>query len=133
MLWPYSRINDVRFELLDNMLLLYGRGMEQAFKVGNHNSQGWIAYTLGNVLFVKRFAVENGNYPDMDCNVEAYVKDTCVELETVGPLVTLKRHESVTHEEIWEVHVGDYSLMAEGVQKVIRQLSQSANGAQHGK
>ncbi len=122
-LWPYSQLRDVRFELLDDRMLLYGRGMEQAFKVGNHNAHGWLAYSLGNALFVKRFAVQNGTYPDMECNVEAYVKDACIELETLGPLSTLKRNESVTHEETWEVHVGDYAFTTEGIENIFRQLT----------
>ena len=39
----------------------------------------------------------------MGCNVEAYVKDVCIELETLGPLAKLNPNESVKHEEIWEV------------------------------
>jgi hypothetical protein len=105
-------------------MLLYGRGLEHAFKVGNFNSHGWIAYTLGNVLFVKRFNAEReGSYPDMGCNIEAYVRDSFLELETLGPLKTLNRNESVTHEETWEVHVGAYPLTLEGTRNVSRQLS----------
>ena len=132
-LWPYSQLKDIRFDLLDNMMLVYGRGMEHAFKVGTYNSHGWMAYTLGNILFVKRFSVQNGAYPDMQCNVEAYVKDSCVELETLGPLTTLRCNESVTHEETWEAHFGEYSFTTEGIQNIYRQLSQPENGAQNGK
>jgi len=106
------------------MLLLYGRGLEQAFKVGHFSSHGWIAYTLGNVLFVKRItADQEGPYPDMGCNIEAYVRDSFLELETLGPLKTLNRNESVTHEETWEVHAGEYPLTLEGTRNVSRQLS----------
>lgn len=132
-LWPYSRLKDVRFELLDDRMLLYGRGMQQPFKVGTYNSHGWVAYSLGNVLFVKRFAVQDGAYPDMQCNVEAYVKDACIELETLGPLRTLRRNESITHNETWEVHVGDYAFTTDGVEKILKQLSQSTIGAEYGK
>jgi hypothetical protein len=130
-LWPYSQLKDVRFELLDDRMLLYGRGMQQPFKVGNYNSHGWVAYSLGNTLFVKRFAVQDGAYPDVQCNVEAYVKDACIELETLGPLHTLKRNESITHQETWEVHVGDYAFTTDGVEKILKQLSQSTIGAEY--
>ncbi len=125
-LWPYSQVRDVRFDLLDDMLLLYGRTLEHAFKVGNYNSHGWIAYALGNVLFVKRFATQQaGRYPDLGCNVEAYVKDVCVELEVLGTLATLNTNESVTFEETWEILTGEYSTTLENVRKIRRQLSQS--------
>jgi hypothetical protein len=129
-LWPYSQVQDVRFELLDDMVLLYGRALEHAFKVGNYNSHGWIAYALGNVLFVKRFAMEQaGKYPDLGCNVETYVKDVCVELETLGTLATLNTNESVAFEETWEIFTGEYSTTLENARKISRQLSQSYNGA----
>ena len=103
-LWPYSQVNDERFELHDDMILLYGQGTTQAFKIGNLNKYGWIACMLGKALFVKRFSFsESQSYPDMGCNVEAYVKDDCLELETLGPLTKLNPNESVTHEETWEV------------------------------
>lgn len=126
-LWPYSQMKDVRFEWLNDMLLLYGRGMEHAFKVGTYNTHGWVAYILGNILFVKRFLVEEwDSYPDMGCNVEAYVRDTCLELETLGALKILNRGESVTHEETWEIRAGDYPVTSEGIQKINQQLQSAA-------
>ena len=125
-LWPYSQVKDVRFQLFDDMVLLYGRKMEHAFKIGNYNSQGWIAYALGNLLFVKRFATEQeGAYPDLGCNVEAYVKDTCLELERLGTLVTLKPNESIALEETWEIITGEFPTTLDGARKVRKQLSLS--------
>lgn len=125
-LWPYSGLKDVRFELANDKVLLYGRGMERAFKVGNYNTHGWIAYMLGNVLLVKRFTVQEGTYPDMGCNVEAYVKDAFLELETLGTMRTLQRKESVSHEETWEVYVGEYPFTAQSIQKINEQLQSAA-------
>jgi hypothetical protein len=103
-LWPYSQIHDARFELHDDIILVHGQAATQAFKIGNLNQHGWIAYTLGKILFIKRFSFDKSqSYPDMGCNVEAYVKDVCIELETLGSLVKLNPNESVTQEEIWEV------------------------------
>ena len=102
--WPYSQIHDERLELHDDLILLHGQASEQAFKIGNLNKHGWIACALGEALFVKRFSLgESQSYPDMGCNVEAYVKDVCIELETLGPVAKLNPNESVTHEETWEV------------------------------
>lgn len=107
-LWPYSQIHDERLELQDDMILVYGKAAEQTLKIGNRNSHGWIACALGDALFVKRFEVVDGNFPDMGCNVEAYVRDMYIELETLGTLKTLKRNESTTLNEMWEVVVGEY-------------------------
>ena len=122
-LWPYSQMRDVRFELLDDMVLLYGRAMDHPFKVGNYNTHGWIAYTLGNTLFVKRFKNRTGAHPDMGCNVETFVKDAFIELEILGPMQILSKGESVTHEEVWEVHVGDFPVTLDGIHKISGQLS----------
>jgi len=102
--WPYSQMRDTRFELHDDLILLHGQPAGQAFKIGSLNKDGWMACTLGQALFVKRFPFdESERYPDLSCNAEAYVKDVCIELETLGPLVKLARGQTVTHEETWEV------------------------------
>jgi hypothetical protein len=102
--WPYSQIRDERLELHQDLILVHGRPSQQAFKIGTLNRHGWIACTLGNALFIKRFVLDpSQSYPDMGCNVEAYVKDVCIELETLGPLTELGTGESVTHQETWEV------------------------------
>jgi hypothetical protein len=122
--WPYSQVNDERLELHNDLILVHGRGREQAFKVGNNNSHGWIACSLDNALFVKRFTVNNTQqYPDMGCNVEAYVKDSCLELETLGALTILKPNESVTHKEIWDVTVGEYPPILKTAREISKQLS----------
>jgi hypothetical protein len=124
-LWPYSQINDDRFELHDDMILLHSQLNEQAFKVGAFNKHGWIAYTAGKTLFVKRFSFsESQNYPDMGCNVEAYVKDTCLELETLGCLTKLNPNESATLEETWEVFTDtEYPATIESARAIITRLS----------
>ncbi len=124
-LWPYSRIHDKRFELHDDIILLHGQLTEQAFKIGNFNKHGWIACTVGKTLFVKRFSAgDSQNYPDMGCNVEAYVKDACIELETLGPLTILSPNESVTHEETWEVFTEtDYAATIESARLISKRLS----------
>lgn len=107
-LWSYTSLKDERLELHDDLALLYGAASERACKIGNRNTHGWIACALGDALFVKRFGVEGGAFPDLGCNVEAYVWDSCLELETLGALKTLQTGESVTLNETWEVIVGEF-------------------------
>lgn len=122
--WPYSHVNDERLELHDDLILIHGHAAERAFKVGHYNSHGWAACLLGAALFVKRFSVDPmGRYPDMGCNIEAYVNDACTELETLGPLARLKARESVTYKETWEVNIGEYSTTLEDARIIGRQLS----------
>lgn len=124
-LWPYSEIHDDRFELEDGLILVHGRAREFPFKVGNFNSHGWVAYALGDALFVKRFTVDTtGRYPDFGCTAEAYVKDACVELESLGTLKVLKPGEFMTYDETWEVKVGNFPRTLKSARKIIEQLSQ---------
>jgi len=123
--WPYSQVHDERFELHDDVILLFGQTATHAFKVGNLNKHGWIACMLGKAVFIKRFSFgESQNYPDLNCNVEAYVKDVCIELETLGHLAILNPNESATHEEIWEVITDtEYPATIESARAISKKLS----------
>jgi len=133
--WPYSEMKDDRLELYDDLILVHGRASGKAFKIGNYNPHGWLACLFENALFVKRFSAAPRNHPDLGCNAEAYVKDVCIELETLGPLTTLGPEETVTHNETWEVTAGDYSLALETARRISKQLSikQNTNGVINGK
>jgi len=123
-LWPYSQIKDDRLELHDDVVLLHGRAQAHAFKIGSYNTCGWIAYALEDALFIKKFVVnETGRYPDMGCNVEAYVKDACIELESLGALEMLKPGGCMTYEETWEVFTGEFPATIESARKISKQYS----------
>jgi len=125
--WPYTSIKDERLELHDDVVLVHGHGTAKAFKVGNFNFHGWIACTLGNALFIKHFAADiEADYPDMGCNVETYVKDSCLELETLGRLKKLNHGDSMTLEETWEICTGEYPATLESARKIKKQLSQQS-------
>jgi len=121
-LWPYTKLNDERLELHDDMILLRGTGLEHACKIGNLNSAGWGACALGDVLFTKRFHTdEMATHADLGCNVEAYVKDLCIELENLSPLKKLKKGDSVTHQETWQVTPGNFPATLETARMISRQ------------
>lgn len=107
-IWPYTSLKDERLELHDDFMLVHGKPKDISLKVGGLNTHGWLACALGDALFVKRFAVEDGKFPDMNSNVESYVKDVCIELELLGTVRTLEKGEAVTLEETWEVIVGEF-------------------------
>lgn len=122
--WPYSQISDKRLELHNDLIVIHGYAAEHACKIGHYNSQGWVAYLLNNALFVKRFSVDHmQKYPDMGCNAEAYVRDLCIELETLGPLTLLKPKECVAHEEIWEVSAVEYPATLENARTISKRLT----------
>jgi hypothetical protein len=122
-LWPYTKFDDERLELHDDMILLRGTGLDHACKIGNLNSHGWIAYAMGDVLFTKRFHTDaNAHYSDLGCNVEAYVKDVCIELENLSALKKLKKGDSVTHNETWQVTPGNFPATLETARLISKQF-----------
>jgi hypothetical protein len=122
--WPYASITDPRLELHDDLILVHGSADQKVFKAGSYNPFGWAAYMLDNVLFIKRFPVSDfRELPDMGSNVETFVWDAYLELETLGKLTWLNPGESVTFEESWEVIPGNYSTTYETARAIVEQLS----------
>ncbi|GMV99226.1 MAG: hypothetical protein AMXMBFR84_03650 [Candidatus Hydrogenedentota bacterium] len=72
-------------------------------KFGFLNKQGWIAYSLNDNLFLKRYAFAgDAHYVDYGCNTESYTDADMLEMETVGPLSVLAANGgSVEHVEHW--------------------------------
>lgn len=102
-LWHYTKLSDPRWTLGDQYLRLkVESGMKESQKVGLANKQGWAAYHHGSTLFVKRFGYDEGSaYPDYGSNNEIYTAGPFVEIETLGPLRTLKPGASSEHDETW--------------------------------
>ena len=105
--FPYASLTDPRLELHDDLFLVHGSADPDAFKIGGYNPFGWAAYLMEKVLFIKRFPVSDFRMlPDMGSNVEVYVRDEYLEVETLGKLTWLNPGEAVTFEETWEVIPG---------------------------
>lgn len=104
-LWHYTTMNDPRWK--------WGKKYIQAKqdpalateqKIGLLNKQGWIAYALHGELLIKKFAYEpNAVYPDYGSNNETYISQGFLEVETLGPLVTLPPGASAEHKETWHL------------------------------
>jgi hypothetical protein len=104
-LWPYTRLEDPRLVLRDDFILIRAIPRPQQVKIGYYNPHGWLAYWLDGTLFRKTFDVQPGaSYPDGGCNAESYCKDQFIELESLGPLVTLKPGMSTSLTETWELY-----------------------------
>jgi hypothetical protein len=102
-LWPYTRFDDARLVPGDPVTrVLAIAGSEGRVKIGLQGRPGWAAYRRADALLVKRFAwLEGETYPDMDASVQCYSCGDFIEVETLGPLVTLSPGESTTHRETW--------------------------------
>lgn len=107
-LWPYTDLHDPRFHLENHSIEIDAIASPDALKVGIYCPAGWAAieFTEGWVL-VKRFSVlPPAAHSDLNTNLQCYVRDAFIELETLGKLSSLGSGEAVTHIEEWELHRG---------------------------
>lgn len=113
-LWPYARLSDPRLSLNDDYHLIHADPDPHPVKIAYMNRAGWAGYLSGGVLFLKRWEpCPNSAHVDFGCNCESYCNDAFIEVETVGPLVTLRPGASTVHVEEWELH------RAEGVEQTL--------------
>ncbi|HEX8371898.1 MAG TPA: hypothetical protein VF585_03890 [Chthoniobacterales bacterium] len=106
-LWAFSDTSDSRFHLGKNFIALKQEDARPPFKFGLALQGGWAGYLLGDQFFTKTVSfIEGATYADMGCNYESFTNDEMLEVETLGPLVTLAPGESITHLETWNLHSG---------------------------
>jgi hypothetical protein len=108
-LWSYTDFSDPRWIFLPDRILLshqsHPQGQLQMQKTGLFHPQGWVGYLLNRQLFIKSIseAHSRNDYPDRGCNLECFTNPEFLEVETLGPLVTLHPGQSSEHLESWSV------------------------------
>jgi len=101
-LWPYTDLSDLRWTFGRKFWLLKQSDDGLPTKIGIAHREKWIAYLLGDSLFIKTFDhAPGGHYPDGGCNFETFTNSEMLEVESLGELVTLQPGESTTHFENW--------------------------------
>ena len=105
-LWHYTDLSDSRYAIGPKFIRLStDETKPEPQKFGVLNKTGWAAYARNGLLFVKRMKYEEGAaYPDYDCSVEVFTQAGFIEVESLGPLRTLKPGESAEHTERWSLH-----------------------------
>ncbi len=115
-LWSFTDFADSRWVFGTEYIQLRqqpnptGRFQEQM--TGLYNPEGWGAYFRNGLLFAKKTAViPAAVYPDFGCNFEIFTNPDFLELETLGPRVSLGPGEHAQHDESWmlfqDVPVGE--------------------------
>ena len=105
--WPYTSLGDRRFRFGDRFLrVTQDPTATSPQKIGlsdGHN--GWAAYVHGETVFIKRYPLvsPDTNLVDLGCNVELFTDAKILELETLGPQVTLSPGGDAEHVETWEL------------------------------
>ncbi|NQS92114.1 MAG: hypothetical protein HQ574_06850 [Chloroflexi bacterium] len=104
-LWPYTNVKSLYLGLYDQAITIKAEMKDGALKVGTANPRGWLAYILNKNLFVKTAAFQaDGNYLDRGASSQIYCNPDFIELETLGPVVTLSPGEYVDHMETWQIY-----------------------------
>jgi hypothetical protein len=110
-IWPYLDFQDPRWHFGSKFITLQqdpGRGPT---KLGLAHKLGSVGYLNAGTLFVKWFEYREGQiYPDDGVNFETFTKENMLEIETLGPLISLDPGQSVEHTERWELFGGLGSL-----------------------
>jgi len=105
-MWAYTDFSDPRWKFTKKYLMLRQDPKNSVpQKTGHYNQNTFGAYLLGSDLFVKQYSPEAGrNYPDFGCSFETFTNGDFLEIETVGPLRTVKQGETAEHMERWSLH-----------------------------
>jgi hypothetical protein len=112
-LWPYTQVNSPHIHWGDRYIFIDATLPEGALKIGWANPAGWLAYAVDGSLFVKQTAYQpEAEYFDFGSSSECYCGPDFIELETLGPRVTLQPGQTVTHVEQWALY-GDVRVPAE--------------------
>ena len=106
-LWGYTDFSDKRWKFGSGYIFFSQDPAKGPNKLGIMHRQGWVGYLLKGILFVKYFTAGEGlNYPDGGVNFETFSNEDILELESLGPLVTLDPEDSIEHTERWSLHKG---------------------------
>jgi hypothetical protein len=102
-LWSYSEMQDARWSWGNRFIQLrQDTHAKTVQKFGACVTQGYAAYVNADHVFLKRFPFRtHSTYPDFGCNAEFFTNERMLEVESLGPLVTLKPEESIMHQEDW--------------------------------
>jgi hypothetical protein len=105
-MWAFTDLSDPRWKITKKYLILkQDPKATTPQKIGSFNPNTFGAYLLGSDLFIKRYTADvSKRYPDDGCSFETFTNADFLELETAGPLRTVKQGESVEHVERWSLH-----------------------------
>jgi hypothetical protein len=120
--WSYLDLQDPRLNLGTHFITLrQDPRATTLLKFGLSHDAGWLGYWRNGDLFVKWIDYQAGKtYPDRGCNFETYTDPNILEVETLGPLVTLAPGEKTEHTETWNLYadvgpVGDETSITKNV------------------
>jgi hypothetical protein len=103
-LWGYTDFSDPRWTLGSRYIFFRQDASRGPNKLGLAHREKWVAYQRAGALFIKVFdRLDDAVYPDGGCNFETFSNEQMLEIESLGPLTTLRKGASVEHTETWSL------------------------------
>lgn len=129
-LWHYTDMSDPRWRWGKRYVQLQQDPARESFqKVGMRNSAGWAAYVLGETVFLKHAAfMSEATYPDFGCNTELFTNAEMLEVESLGPLVSVSPGGTIGHTECWALHRASVGPDEESIDARLMPLVRSTLG-----
>lgn len=105
-LWAYTDLSDARWRLMRKYVSLRQDSSRLTpQKIGLFNERTWACYLLNGEMFLKYADADvSANYPDFGCSLEMFTNHEFLELESLGPMRTLRPGEWLQHVERWSLH-----------------------------
>lgn len=99
-LWSYTDLKDDRLQIENDKIILSQKNNPHAIKIGTFVKEPVCVYIKGMRLGIS-FDSPEGEYADYSCNLESYTNDIMLEIESLSPLKSLNKGESIVHIENW--------------------------------
>ena len=103
-LWAYTDLSDPRFKWHKDRLEINQHANTASTKLGFLHQMKTAHYEVDGYRFSKTIDYrQDATYPDGNCNLEIFTDGTMLELESLSPLVALKKDEKIIHTESWSL------------------------------
>jgi hypothetical protein len=101
--WSYTAMNDKRITWGEKRWLIkQDNKAKSPIKLGFLHLADKIGYLNGNLLFTKTIALKKGaTYPDFGVNTEIFTNKEMLEVESLAPLIRMKKGQVAEHVEVW--------------------------------
>ena len=103
-LWAYTNLTDPRFNWCADRLEISQDANMPSTKLGFLHQLQSAHYEVEGYRFSKTIDYhQDATYPDGNCNLEIFTDGEMLELESLGPLVTLNKGDRIVHTEDWSL------------------------------
>lgn len=101
-IWGYTDFTDRRWTLGQQYIFFRQDVTLGPNKLGISHREGWVAYQLGDQVFIKVFERDDAKkYPDGNVNFETFSNEEFLELESLGALEVIAPGATLQHDETW--------------------------------